>query len=168
MVPCSIGQKKVKLRYVSRARPVWPAPPVPSVSIPPHVLIPPNRVHIHAPAFGPTHALKKITSPHLWPLEVCTANAINAVLKMCIPPHLAQFSCHDPHPTPPGTARAANSPDLCARRSIWPKICLTSPASQAHFSLVLSQSPARGARRSQVTLIEMNAFGLPIRMLVRH
>ena len=79
------------------------------------------------------------------PLAVCTANAINAVLKMCITPYLAQFSCHDPHPTPSGTARAANFPDLRARRSIWPKICLPSSASQPHFSLVLSQSPARGA-----------------------
>ena len=87
---------------------------------------------------------------------------------MCIPPYLAPFSCHDPHPTPSGTARAANSPDLRARRSIWPKICLPSSASQAHFSLVLSQSPARGAHRSQVTLIEMGAFGSPTRMLVRH
>jgi len=87
---------------------------------------------------------------------------------MCITPYLAQFSCHDPHPTPSGTARAANFPDLRARRSIWPKICLPSSASQAHFSLVLSQSPARGAHRSQVTLIEMGAFGSPTRMLVRH
>ena len=101
------------------------------------------------------------------PLTVCTANAINAVLKMCIPPYLAQFSCHDPHPTPSGTARAANFPDLRARRSIWPKICLPSSASQPHFSLVLSQSPARGAHRSQATPIEIHTFGSPTRSRVR-
>ena len=149
---------------MSVARGLWPAPPVPSVSIPLHVLRPPNRVHMRAPACGPTHAHKKNFTT---PLAVYTANAINAVLKMCIPPYLAQFSCHDPHPTPSGTARAANSPDLRARRPISPKICLPSSASQAHFSLVLSQSPARGAHRSQATPIEIHTFGSPTRSRVR-
>ena len=78
------------------------------------------------------------------------------------------LACCEAHSDPSGTARAADSPDLRARRPISPNIFLPSPASQAHFSLVLSQSPARGAHRSQVTLIEMNAFGSPTRMLVRH
>ena len=54
------------------------------------------------------------------PLAVYTANAVHAVTKMCILPNFAQSSCHDPYPTPSGTARATNPPDLRARRSIRP------------------------------------------------
>ena len=76
------------------------------------------------------------------PLEAYTANAIHAVLKMCIPPNLAPFSCHDPH-APHSTrnrSRAVNSPDLRARRSIRTTSELELPSSSSARRAVNSNS----------------------------
>ena len=144
---------------MSVVRGLWPAPPVPSVSIPPHVF----RYARQLLALR-IRAETNFTTP----LAVHTANAIHAVHKICIPHNLAQFSCHDPHTTPSGTARATNSPDLRTRLSIWP---ITSPQRfkpQAPFSHALLKPDAFGTRRSKATPLEINLFCLRARSSVIH
>ena len=72
------------------------------------------------------------------------------------------------HPEP----LAPLTPQTCARAAPYgPRFVSPYRLHPRHTFLSFSRSPqlaARGAHRSQVTLIEMGAFGSPTRMLVRH
>ena len=78
---------------------------------------------------------------------------------MYFTPNIALFLSHDPPPIPPATPRATNSSDPPCRSLLQPTTPSIRSKIQALFSLVLSQPPTRGARRSQATLRITNGIG---------
>ena len=87
---------------------------------------------------------------------------------MYFTPNIALFLRHDPHPIPPATPRATNFSDPPRSAPQQLSIAPERSGTWQHKLPLFSQLAAHAHRRSRTTRIEMNAFGSPTRMLVRH
>ena len=135
-------------------------PPPPSASIQKILSArrPPSRAHEHATVRDLVRA-RAHPPPPPHHLKIMQSRRAPRVMKMCFTPNIALFLSHDPPPIPPATPRATNSSDPPRSSLLQPTTPSHRSKIQALFSLVLSQPPARGARRSQATRRITNGIG---------
>ena len=117
-----------------------------------------RRARTHACNRAWPYARARCAAPPHHCQKLCD-KAKHDVLTMYFRPNIALFLSHDPPPIPPATPRATNSSDPPRSSLLQPTTPPRRSKVQALFSLVLSQPPARGARRSQATLRITNGIG---------